>query len=263
VRLALARRWPRGSAPRPRPRAVPLLLLLLLAGLAPPEARADLIEVVWDQDQVFEHDRASYERQLRQLVERSYQLVSSETGLTLGRAIRLHVYSRGRYQKEFGLEAASTRGAHYRLGTIYLNGGNRLDDHLSGKLAHELTHAVLDRQGTLRNLPLWLDEGLAELLRWKHMGLPGLAPNQVIELQDQGRRRELVPLPTWGQLTWTYLQCHAAVLFLEKRAGREKLRALVRRTLDGEPFERVLDAELRFTPVQLDREFAAWVEHLG
>lgn len=54
----------------------------------------------------------------------------------------------------------------------------------------------------------------------------------------------------------------AAVLFVEKRAGRDKLLAVVRRTLDGEPFEQALDRETRWSMVDLEREFADWVEHL-
>jgi len=38
---------------------------------------------------------------------------------------------------------------------------------------------------------------------------------------------------------------------------------VVRRALDGESFERVLDLELRWSFKDLDREFADWVEHLS
>ena len=59
-----------------------------------------------------------------------------------------------------------------------------------------------------------------------------------------------------------YLHCYAAVLFLEKKAGKEKLLAVVRRTLEGEPFERALDGETRWSTVDLERELVDWVEHL-
>jgi hypothetical protein len=126
-----------------------------------------------------------------------------------------------------------------------------------------MVHAVLDHQGTAWRLPTWLNEGLAEVVGWKRMGLDDLAPNQVEELKYAGRRQVLTPLPFQGHLTPAgYLRCHAAVLFVEKKAGREKLLGVVRRTLDGEPFERALDRETRWSMARLESDFADWVEHL-
>ncbi len=38
--------------------------------------------------------------------------------------------------------------------------------------------------------------------------------------------------------------------------------AIVRRTLEGEPFERALDREVRWSVSDLEREFVGWVDHL-
>lgn len=130
-------------------------------------------------------------------------------------------------------------------------------------LAFEWDRAVLDHAGTAHRLPTWVNEGLAERLSWKRRGLEDLAPNQVWELKGALGEGRLLPLPARGYLTpFGYLQSYAAVLFLERKVGKERLLAIVRRTLDGEPFERALDAETRLTPAQLERELASWVEHL-
>ncbi len=236
---------------------------LLLAVAAPAAADPPALEIAWDQDLAFEHDRESYQRMLSAIVQEAFRLATAETGFTLRRALQVRVHSRAGYERAFGTGAAWNQGAHYSRGEIHVNGGNRLDDRFAGGMAHEMVHALLDHEGTAWRLPTWLNEGLAEVVGWKRMGLDDLAPNQVLELQYHGRERALVPLPVRGRPTRAgYLHCHAAVLFVEKKAGKEKLLAVVRRTLDGELFERALDRETRWSAADLEREFVDWVEHL-
>jgi len=59
-----------------------------------------------------------------------------------------------------------------------------------------------------------------------------------------------------------YLQSFAAVLFLEKKLGKEQLLAVVRRVLEHGTFEQALDAELRWTMKHVEEEFSYWVDHL-
>ncbi|HET6923964.1 MAG TPA: hypothetical protein VFI16_12525 [Anaeromyxobacteraceae bacterium] len=240
-----------------------LLVLLAVPGSTALAADPPAPEIGWDPDLAFEHDRESYQRTLSGIVDEAWRVARAETGLAPRRAPRVRVHSRAGYERAFGSGAAWNFGAHYSRGEIHVNGGNRLDDRFAGGIAHEMVHAVLDHQGTAWRLPTWLDEGLAERVAWQRKGLPDLAPNQVLELQYHGRERALVPLPTRGHLTRAgYLHCYAAVLFVERKAGREKLLAVVRRTLEGEPFEKALDRETRWSTADLEREFADWVEHL-
>lgn len=235
----------------------------LAAPGAPARADSPPVEIAWDQDLAFEHDRESYQRTLSGIVEDAYRQASAETGFALRRGIKVRVHSRAGYEGAFGSGAAWSQGAHYRRGEIHVNGGNRLDDRFAGGIAHEMVHAVLDHQGTAWRLPTWLNEGLAERAGWRRQGVDGLAPNQVLEIQYHGRQRALVPLPAQGHLGRAgYLHAWAAVLFVEEKAGREKLLAVVRRTLEGEPFEKALDRETRWSVADLEREFADWVEHL-
>jgi len=239
-------------------------LLAAVAGLAigTPAAAAE-VEISWDRDLAFEYDRENYQRALSEIVEQARVQVSAELGVTLQRSLRVEVHSPARYEQLFGTAAAFSQGAHYSRGAIHVNGGNRLGGRFAGLMVHEMTHAFLDSWGTGGRLPTWLNEGLAERLAWRRMGLDDLAPNQVLELEAARREGKLVPLPARMHLTaFGYLQCYAAVLFLEKKAGKAKVSAVVRRTLEGEPFERALDRELRWTAGDLEREYAAWVERL-
>ena len=239
-----------------------IFLLLAVGGPAAAAADPPAPEIAWDQDLAFEHDRENYQRSLSAIVEEAHRQASAETGFTLRRSLKVRVHSRAGYEGAFGTGAAWNRGAHYSRGEIHVNGGNRLDDRFAGAMAHEMVHAVLDHQGTSWRLPTWLNEGLAERVAWQRKGLADLAPNQVAELQYAGRQRVLTPLPLRGLARDQYLHCYAAVLFVEKKAGKQKLLAVVRRTLEGEPFERALDRETRWSMADVEREFADWVEHL-
>lgn len=232
----------------------------LLIGLS---ARADApVAISWDQGLAFDYDRENYQRMLTDIVRTGCSRVSAELGLTLQRPLRINVYTPAHYEQLFGSVAAATWGAHYRQGAIYVNGGSRLNDRFAGTMVHELTHAMLDYQGTGTRLPTWLNEGLAERLAWKRKGLDELAPNQVMSIQAARRQGTLTPLPAWGAIKMDYLQFYAAALFVEKKVGKDKLLAIVRRTLEGESFERVLDQEVRWSVSDLEREFVAWVDRL-
>ncbi len=233
-----------------------------LAALIALSARADApVTISWDQGLAFDYDRENYQRLLTDIVQRGYSAVSAELGWTLDRPLKINVYTPVHYEQQFGSVAAATWGAHYRAGAIYVNGGSRLNDRFAGTMVHELTHAFLDHRGTGMRLPTWLNEGVAERLAWKRKGLDELAPNQVMSIQYARRQGKLTPLPVWAN-TMDYLQFYAAALFVEKRVGKDKLLAVVRRTLQGESFERVLDQEVRWTVSDLEREFVAWVDRL-
>jgi hypothetical protein len=240
-----------------------LAAVLAVLAFVPASGRAGAqVRIAWDPDLAFEWDRKSYERTLRDLVQRGFDDASAGLGLAAPPP-SVHVVTRARYEARFGSADAFNQGARYEDGTIWVNGGRRLDDGFAGLLVHEMTHAVLDGGRTGHLLPTWVNEGLAERLSWKRRGLEDLAPNQVWELKGALGEGRLLPLPARGVLSpFGYLQAYAAVLFLERRIGRDRLLAVVRRTLGGEPFERALDAEARLTPGQLERELASWVDHL-
>lgn len=231
--------------------------------LAPARARAAALEVTWDEDLAPASERAEYQRLLEDIVQKSYAQASAELGLSLGQSLRVKVDTRAHFEEQFGTSAAWTEAAHYSREVIHVNGGSRLDDRFAGYVVHEMTHALFDFQGTAGLLPTWLNEGVAERLRWKRMGLGDLTPNQVSELKQALGKRALVPLPVSGVLSpFGYLQSYAAVLFLEKKGGRASVLRTVRRTLDREPFEPVLEREFGWSVGELEREFSAWVEHL-
>ena len=242
-------------------------LLLLAAGLACEmvcaRARGDEVRVEWDRELAVASEREGYEHRLEEIVRAGYEQASAELGLTLDRSLEIKVDTHAHFEEQFGTAAAWIEAAHYSHEVIHINGGTRLDDRFAGYVVHEMAHALFDFKGTAGRLPTWLNEGLAERLRWRRMGLEELSPNQAAELKQARGKKSLTPLPVSGYLSpFGYLQCYAAVLFLEKKTSRASVLRVVRRTLDGEPFEPVLEHETGSSAADLEREFSDWVEHL-
>lgn len=236
--------------------------MLALAGTAR-AADAQEIQISWDGDLAFEWDRTNYEKTLRDMIRASEAEVSSWLGWPRTRALGVKVVTRARYEAQFGSGMAWNTGAHYARRAIHVNGGARLDGWFAGMLRHEMTHAFLDDAGTGHRLPTWLNEGLAERLGYRARGQDALDTTQVTELEVALQQRRLVPLPVGGGMTpFRYLQGFAAVLFLERKLGKETLLSLVRRTMREGTFEHALDAELRWTNRNVEEGFSYWVDHL-
>jgi hypothetical protein len=95
-------------------RVIPALLLsTALARTA--AADPPRVEISWDPDLAFEHDRENYQRSLSAIVDGAYQQASADTGFTLRRVLRVSVHSRAGYESAFGSGAAWNRDAS-RLG---------------------------------------------------------------------------------------------------------------------------------------------------
>jgi len=220
-------------------------------------ASAQVVETSWDPDLAFDFDRAHYQELLQQIVTQGYAAASTYLGMTRSGPLRVYVYNKEHYEKAFGEAAGRRRGAHYSRNAIYVNGGNRLDGHFAGEMAHEMTHAVLDFQGTGHRLPAWFNEGLAERVGWAQRGLTGLAGNQADQLKVAAEHGELPPLQVREPITtFGYLQSYAAVLFLEHKAGKAALLRVAKKTLEGEAFDSALREETRWSTSDLERALA-------
>jgi hypothetical protein len=240
-----------------------LALVLVQALAASARAASPEILIDWDKDLAFDWDRENYERTIRALVEQAHAEASSWLGMPLRRPLTIRVLTPARYEATFGDEQARRCGAHYSSGTIYTNGGARLDAWFAGMLSHELAHALVDVRGTGARLPMWLNEGIAERVEAQRRGTDRLDGVQVNRLESALDQRTLVPLPRGYPLSeFGYLQCFAAILFLEAELGHEKLTATIRRAVEGAGFEKALESEAGWTPRKVEEGFAHWVDHL-
>jgi len=232
------------------------LLALAGAGAAP----GGEVAVDWDADLARPEGREAYDRQLRQVVAEARARVVAALGIEPQSTLMVKVHSRASFERAFGTEAAGVDAARFVGDVVHLNGGGGLDDRLAGLVVHEMVHAALDARGTAAALPRWLDEGLAERLAWSRRGQEEPSPGQWAELRQARERRRLTPLPLeWTLAPGDYLRSWAAVIFLERRAGRDRLLAVVRATLGGEHFEKALRRETALSVEDLERAFEDWV----
>jgi len=218
------------------------------------------LQIAWDKDLAFENDRKGYEELLTQVVGQAYGRVSGSFGKELTR-LTIQVHSPAGYQSSFGPQAAAARGAHYFRGEIHVNGGARLDERFTGMLVHELVHAFLDFQGTSGRIPIWLNEGMAELHQWRALAMADLAPNQLAELKRALEEKKLTPFPAHGPLSpFQYLQSYAVVLYLDQQHGGAKLGEVLGRLLQGQSPEVVFRKVLGSDQIGLEQSFAEWIK---
>lgn len=240
--------------------AVVTLALTAPAARAAPAAAPGVVPVSFDADLAPAGGEQSFEAELREMVRDARARVVAGLGMEPDPGVSVQVHSRAEFERRFGADAARIDRARFEGDVIHVNGSGRLDDRIAATLVHELGHAALDAKGAERRLPRWLDEGLCERLSWQRRGLARPAPDQVAELRQARERRQLVPLPAEGELSRTgYLVSWAAVVWLEGKAGRDRLLAAVRATLAGEPFEAAARRELGMGQEDVERGFEAWV----
>jgi hypothetical protein len=110
-------------------------------------------------------------------------------GFVLESELDVHVHDALAYAELFGSVAAQSWAAHYWRGAVHVNAGSRLGRTFPTLMRHEMTHAVLDAGRAAHRLPLWLNEGLAELVA---NGAPAeLDPVRRLYLKDALRNDEL------------------------------------------------------------------------
>ncbi len=82
-------------------------------------------------------------------------------------------------------------GAHHRSGRIHVNGGARINAYFRALMHHEMTHAVLAHRRRNKNIPTWLNEGIAEWFDYKAQGDTDLSSSNKMQLKNTERLRKL------------------------------------------------------------------------
>ena len=239
-----------------------LLGAVLSLSPAPVEARGWI--ATWNPDLSAGRHRADFEPTLTRHLDDAFAVVTSTLGIRPAHKIRVHVYGRADYAAKFGQAKARRAGAHYRRGRIHVNGGARIAGWFIGMLHHEMTHAVLDHRGKGRNVPVWMNEGLAEWFDYKAQGEFGLSAGNKSLLRNSHNRNELAAL-TWrgGLSKYHYVISYAAVLWVAETAGEQTLFDLAKDLSMGTPLAKALDTHLHLTRQALIKAFRRWVGGLS
>jgi WD40-like Beta Propeller Repeat len=138
-------------------------------------------------------------------------------------------------------------------------------DRLNGLITHELTHVfefdLIPRGLLQRNVPLWIDEGLADYMRglWDPLDLMMVRDAAVADQVPKLSRAEFEPLS--GRLV--YNLGHACFEFIADRYGKEGLRQFIytwRKNLVSGSLDEIYQQAFRIKAEEFDEAFDKWLK---
>lgn len=138
-------------------------------------------------------------------------------------------------------------------------------DKLQGLITHELTHvfefSLIPRTLVQRDVPLWLDEGLADYMRgiWDPLDIMMVRDAAVADQVPKLSRAEFQPLS--GRLV--YNLGHAAFEFIADRYGKEGIRQFLytwRKNVVGGRLDDIYHQAFRIKPEEFDEAFDKWLK---
>jgi WD40-like Beta Propeller Repeat len=138
-------------------------------------------------------------------------------------------------------------------------------DKLNGLIQHELTHVfafdLIPRTLIQRDIPLWIDEGLADYFRgsWDPLDLMMIRDAAVTDQVPKLSKAEFQAFS--GRLV--YNMGHAAFEFMESRYGKEGIRQFLytlRKGILGGSTEDIYKQAFRTTPEDFDEAFDKWLK---
>ncbi len=138
-------------------------------------------------------------------------------------------------------------------------------DQLQGLITHELVHVfefdLIPRSLIQRDVPLWVDEGLAEWSRgiWDPLDLAQIRDAAVTDQVPKLSRSNYQPLS--GRDAYNF--GHACFEFIEARYGKEGIRQFLytlRKGILGGSTEDIYRQAFRTTPQEFDEAFDKWLK---
>jgi hypothetical protein len=140
---------------------------------------------------------------------------------------------------------------------VPIKGVNRVDRQFERILKHELIHSFV-RLKTGSNCPVWLNEGLAQLLSGDSAKAYTSALRQLAEIGQLPLLAQLegafVSMPPQAMLI-AYHESLLAVEFLNQTYGMETLLRILAESANNASFESVLKTVLRKDYAELQKEF--------
>src|SRR6266540_48597 len=138
-------------------------------------------------------------------------------------------------------------------------------DRLMGLIQHEMTHVfafdLIPRTLVQRDIPLWIDEGLADYFRgmWDDLDLMMIRDAAITEQVPKLSKAQFEAFS--GRLV--YNMGHAAFEFMESRYGKEGIRQFLytlRKGILGGSTEDIYKQAFRTTPEEFDQAFDKWLK---
>ncbi len=140
--------------------------------------------------------KAGYEQQCLDLLERAYAKVQRSLGATTDHPTDVVLYARQEFELHFGGRFGNTLLGFY-AGKIRMNRADTIDDSFFDTAVHEYTHAAIDSMAQGHRVPMWVHEGLA---RWVERTSAGRDPVEAGEKRLLRSFQKSQRMPTLSQL---------------------------------------------------------------
>jgi|GEM_PF-966497 len=202
--------------------------------------------------------RTDYEGKVVEVLDEAYHFTRNFLGVARETPVSVVLYTAREFHDTFGAMASESAAGMYFKDAIRINNAVELTRQTKATLVHEYVHATVadicgggNRDAEV-GLPFWLNEGLAEHMEERYLGVEG--PNKVVQSQMKiavGQRqihlRDMVdkpPIQMWSPAL-AYSISAVAVRELLRQEGTHRLLTLIREVCSApvtkeNPFEEAL-----------------------
>lgn len=197
--------------------------------------------------------RAEYEGRIVAAMDEAYQTSVQVLGQARQSPVDVVLYTREEFIANFSANTARRVAGLYSMDSIRVNDAAELNPQNRATLVHEYIHAVVDdlAGGQAGRLPNWFNEGLAEYVEWRYLGLDGPSVGLRAALRNEDKAGQLPTLRMMdrGMLIndpdpeASYAFSAMTVQQLLERGGAEKLLQLVRLVGSGTEFREALSQQ--------------------
>ncbi len=180
------------------------------------------------------------------------------------------LYSKEEFRMHHGPQFAQAVAGFYSDSAIRMNDSAEINAHNQATLVHEYVHAVIDEVSGFRssNVPIWLNEGLAEWTEWRHEGHDNGPPGARIAMRGEAQKGQLPLLSAMakGALVNTsdpalaYAVSASAVGLLMKDGGADNLLGMIKDLGAGAAFGPTLQKRYSRDLARLQEQLQAELE---
>ncbi len=211
--------------------------------------------------------RAEYEGRVVAALDEAYDFTRSMLGEVRQAPVDVILYTLAEFQTHFGATRARAVAGLYSDNAIRINDAAELTPQTKATLVHEYVHAALDDfcDGRGNNLPVWMNEGLAEYVEWRYMG--GEEPDRTVRnYMAQAAKANSLPKLAHLEGQSLIMQRNPAVAYatsaiavreLVKRGGTGRFLTMVREVGRGRPIDEALTEHYGRTRATLDEDVRA------
>jgi len=197
--------------------------------------------------------RADYEGTVQAALEEARVSSDRILGRSRESALDIILYSREEFAMHHGAQMAMAVAGFYSENAIRMNDSAELTPTQRAVLVHEYVHAVVDEVAGFRphgQVPVWMNEGLAELTKWRYEGRDAATPDLRQAMQQLALQDRLPPLKQMSQgpligmrnPAVAYAVAASAVKLLVDRGGFRELLELIKELGAGANFDKAFES---------------------